>query len=162
LHLRRLEQVLYDLIHEAKSRILLVTFTASHIRHLNEALVAAIARNVKVRLVLEFKQTSEGQLSFDALRAFEPRVRESAEIYYWPSEFRERNARGRLGKLHAKCAVVDRSAVVSSANLTDDALVRNMELGVLFKDSPMADELWGHLMAMIQLGMLRRVSKIDD
>lgn len=160
--LRRLDQVLYDLIHEAQSRILLMTFAASHIRHLNEALSAAIARNVRMWLVLEFQQTSEGQLSFDALNAFEPQVRESAEIYYWPSEFRERNPGGRLGKLHAKCAVIDSNAIVSSANLTDDAFTRNMELGVLLKNNLMANELWWHLETMIQQGFLHKVSDFSD
>jgi phosphatidylserine/phosphatidylglycerophosphate/cardiolipin synthase-like enzyme len=113
-------------------------------------------------LVLEFQQTSEGQLSFDALNAFEPQVRESAEIYYWPSEFRERNPGGRLGKLHAKCAVIDSNAIVSSANLTDDAFTRNMELGVLLKNNLMANELWWHLETMIQQGFLHKVSDFSD
>ena len=35
---------------------------------------------------------------------------------------------GRPGKLHVKCAIVDDVALVGSANLTDDAFNRNMEL----------------------------------
>lgn len=154
-HLRRLEQVLYDLIQEAKSRILLVTFAAAHIKHLNLALLKAMERRVLVRLVLEFELTSEGQLSFDALRAFDARVQDSAEIYFWPSEYRERNALGRTGKLHAKCAVIDKSAVISSANLTDDAFSRNMELGVHINNHATAEEIWEHFEVLINRGVLR-------
>jgi phosphatidylserine/phosphatidylglycerophosphate/cardiolipin synthase-like enzyme len=154
-HLRRLEQVLYDLIQEAKSRILLVTFAAAHIKHLNLALLKAMERRVLVRLVLEFELTSEGQLSFDALRAFDAQVQDSAEIYFWPSEYRERNVLGRTGKLHAKCAVIDKSAVISSANLTDDAFSRNMELGVHINNHATAEEIWEHFEALIKRGVLR-------
>jgi phosphatidylserine/phosphatidylglycerophosphate/cardiolipin synthase-like enzyme len=42
-----------------------------------------------------------------------------------------------LGKLHAKAAVIDKQALLSSANLTDDAFLRNLELGVLFMGGDM-------------------------
>jgi hypothetical protein len=44
---------------------------------------------------------------------------------------RELNANGKPGKLHAKAALVDGQALISSANLTDDAFNRNLELGAL-------------------------------
>lgn len=160
IHLRRLEQVLYDLINEGKNRILLVTFVASHINHLNSALHEAVKRNVQLRLILEFSQTSEGQLSFDALNAFSPNVREHADIYFWPAEYRERNTAGRLGKLHAKCAVVDRSAIISTANLTDDAFNRNMEMGVLFTNHAVAEQTWQHFDTLITQRVLRLVSEL--
>lgn len=52
-------------------------------------------------------------------------------VYYWPVEHRERNYAGWPGKLHAKLAIVDEVVMVSSANLTDDAFNRNMEVGVM-------------------------------
>jgi cardiolipin synthase A/B len=45
---------------------------------------------------------------------------------------RERN---RPGKLHAKVAIVDDIALISSANLTDDAFNRNLEVGLLVKNA---------------------------
>ena len=48
---------------------------------------------------------------------------QASEIYQWPVEKRERNQAGRPGKLHAKVAIVDDMALVSSANLTDDAWI---------------------------------------
>ena len=81
---------------------------------------------MQIRLILEFEQSSEGQLSYDAIKAFPPALTSAAEIYYWPVEKRERNQAGRPGKLHAKVAIVDDTALVSSANLTDDAFNRNL------------------------------------
>jgi hypothetical protein len=52
--------------------ILLVTFAAYKVKLLTEALNSAIRRNVSVRLVLEFEETSLNQLSMDALKAFPP------------------------------------------------------------------------------------------
>jgi phosphatidylserine/phosphatidylglycerophosphate/cardiolipin synthase-like enzyme len=44
-----------------------------------------------------------------------------------PWDKRERNQAGRLGKLHAKAAVIDDTVVISSANLTYDAFNRNLK-----------------------------------
>lgn len=140
---RRIDQVLYDLINSAQERILLVTFAASHIGHLNRVLENALKRGVEVRLVLEFEEASGGQLSFDALRAFSLRVKDRALIYYWPKNARNQSSSGRTGKLHAKCAVVDDRVLISSANLTDDAFNRNMELGML-SEGELAHRVWEH------------------
>jgi phosphatidylserine/phosphatidylglycerophosphate/cardiolipin synthase-like enzyme len=86
---------------------------------------------VKIRPILKFSQSSEGQLSYDALKAFPNQLIENVEVFYWPVEKRERNQAGRPGKLHAKIAIVDNTALVSSANLTDDAFNRNLEVGVM-------------------------------
>ncbi len=128
---RRIDQALYDLIGDAKREILLVTFAAAKIERLTGELWKAAQRGIKVRLILEFEESSEGQLSYDAMKAFPQALLSAAEIYHWPVEKRERNQAGRPGKLHAKLAIVDDSALVSSANLTDDAFNRNLEVGVM-------------------------------
>lgn len=128
---RRIDQALYDLIAHAEREILLVTFAAAKIERLTGELWKAAQRGVQIRLILEFEQSSEGQLSYDAMNAFPQALLTAAEVYHWPVEKRERNQAGRPGKLHAKVAVVDDSALVSSANLTDDAFNRNLEVGIL-------------------------------
>ena len=97
-----------------------------------------------MRLVLEFGDQSHHQLSHDALRAFPRDLQEKAEIFYWPVGKRELNLFGKPGKLHAKAAVVDKQALLSSANLTDDAFLRNLELGVLFMGGEMPAKLRQH------------------
>ena len=152
--IRRIDQVLYDLILTAKRDILLLTFAAAKIERLKAALVAASHRNVKIRMVLEFDEESEGQLSKSALEAFSGSIEHKAEVFYWPLEKRERNTYGRPGKLHAKCAIVDNAALVSSANLTDDAFNRNIELGILIQSGQIPNLIRQHIQVLIQRGVL--------
>jgi len=152
--IRRSDQVLYDLINRAEDRILLVTFAAVKIQHLVNHLEAALKRDVKVTLVLESKDESEGQLSFDAANAFSPCILSTADVLVWPLEKRARNTSGKPGKLHVKCAVVDNSAIISSANLTDDAFNRNMELGLVIEEGATPDLIYRHFEAYRQRGEL--------
>jgi cardiolipin synthase len=151
---RRIDQVLYDLVLNAEENILLLTFAAAKIERLKTVLVAASNRKVKIQLVLEFDEESEGQLSRSALEAFSGSIEHKAEIFYWPLEKRERNIHGRPGKLHAKCAIVDDAALISSANLTDDAFNRNIELGVLIQSGHIPNLIREHIQFLIQRGVL--------
>ena len=143
-----------------KQEILLVTFAAYNIQRLSTLLTQAVGRGVHVKLILEFEQTSQGQLSFDALNAFPESLQKSAGIYYWPLERRELNSRGRPAKLHAKVAVIDNQAVISSANLTDDAFNRNFELGTLFEGGEMPKKMREHFDGIIVQGVLKRYENI--
>jgi len=154
---RRIDQALYDLIAKAKREILMVTFAAAKIERLTGELWKAAKAGVKVRLILEFEETSEGQLSYDALKAFPPALIQASEIFYWPVEKRERNQAGRPGKLHAKVAIVDDIALVSSANLTDDAFNRNFEVGLLVKSPEFLVTAKSYFDALIAAGTLSRL-----
>ena len=153
---RRNDQILYDLILNSTTRILLVTFAAARIDRLKDALQKAINNDVHVRLILEFGDQSEGQLSISAIKAFSDEIQTNAEIYYWPVEKRERNKAGRPGKLHTKCAVIDNDLMISSANLTDDAFNRNMELGVLIRAGSLPQLTYDHFSSLISRDVLRR------
>ena len=155
---RRIDQVLYDLIDAAKRDILLVTFAAHKISRLTDGLVKALNRGVHVKLILEFEETSQGQLSMDALNAFPEVIRQSAQIYYWPLDKRERNAYGKPGKLHAKVAVIDDQGVLSSANLTDDAFNRNLELGTLIHSGDILQRVREHFDGLCMNGTLKLLS----
>lgn len=155
---RRIDQVLYDLIGSAKQEILLVTFAAHKISRLTDGLVRALNRGVNVRLILEFEETSQGQLSMDALNAFPEIIRQRGQIYYWPLDERERNAHGKPGKLHAKVAIIDDQVVLSSANLTDDGFNRNLELGALLYSSDILDRLREHFDGLCVNGTLKLLS----
>lgn len=154
---RRIDQVLYDLISSAQKRILLVTFAAYRVEHLCIQLTNAIQRGVAVTLIVESGAESEGQLTHDAIAAFRDVPLNSASLFYWPLEKRERNAAGRPGKLHVKCAIVDSVALISSANLTDDAFNRNMELGMLVREASTVHSISEHFNELIRSGVLREV-----
>ncbi len=154
--MRRIDQTLYDLISEAKKRIVLVTFAAHRVAHLCDHLMLAVNRGAELTLIVESEEESEGQLTLDAIAAFKS-LPMKRRIYCWPLSQRERNGAGRPGKLHVKCAIVDDVALVGSANLTDDAFNRNMELGVLVRDSATVAILFCHFEELIQRKVLVEV-----
>lgn len=154
---RRFDQVLYDLISQASRRVLIVTFAAHRVGHLCRHLTAALNRGVSLTLVLEAEEDSAGQLTHDAIRAFADLPPGGPGVYRWPLEKRDRNAAGRPGKLHAKCAVGDDLAIVCSGNLTDDAFNRNMELGLMVRNAATADSICNHFQALIHEGILTRM-----
>jgi phosphatidylserine/phosphatidylglycerophosphate/cardiolipin synthase-like enzyme len=73
-------------------------------------------------------------------------------VYYDP---RALDVEGPTGVLHAKAVVVDDEVVfVTSANLTEAALDRNIELGLLVRDRPLAASIAMHFQTLIENGML--------
>ncbi len=156
---RRIDQVLYDLIAAAKKRIMLVTFAAHRVPHLCEHLTQAVHRGVELTLIVESEGESEGQLTRDALAAFQNVPTNRARIYYWPAAKRERNQSGRPGKLHVKCALIDDAALIGSANLTDDAFNRNMELGLLIRAPSTVLALSDHFRELIHRGAVVRIQR---
>jgi cardiolipin synthase len=155
--IRRIDQVLYDLLAKAEQRIFLVTFSAHRVPLLCVHLSSAIERGVDVTLLLESEQASAGQLSFDAAKAFKDVCLDKVRLLHWPIENRDRNQAGKPGKLHVKCAVIDETAIIGSANLTDDAFNRNMELGVIIKDLASVASICEHFETLERNGILKRV-----
>lgn len=154
---RRLDQVLYDLISTAQRRIVLVTFAAHRVPHLCTHLTRAVQRGVELTLIVESEAESEGQLTRDAIAAFSTVPSSGTRLYYWPLAQRDRNQAGRPGKLHVKCAIIDDVALIGSANLTDDAFNRNMELGLLVREEPTVSALTHHFDELILRGVLVEV-----
>ncbi|MBM4437390.1 MAG: phospholipase [Actinobacteria bacterium] len=73
-------------------------------------------------------------------------------VYYDP---RALELDGPAGVLHAKAVVIDDEAVfVTSANLTEAALDRNIELGLLVRDGALAGSVVAHFRGLIDRGLL--------
>ena len=152
-----LEQALRDLILGAERELWLVSFAAFRIPHLLAALREAAARSVALHFLLETSDDSAGALTVNARAAFPADLLAAAHLYVRPLENRPRNAAGRPAKLHAKFAVADRrTALLSSANLTADALERNMEAGILARGGPLPARLAEHLDRLVQRGIIVR------
>jgi phosphatidylserine/phosphatidylglycerophosphate/cardiolipin synthase-like enzyme len=74
------------------------------------------------------------------------------QVYYDP---RSLQPDGPAGVLHAKAVVTDDEAVfVTSANLTEAAQDRNIELGLLVRDRALAASVSSHFRALIDRGLL--------
>ena len=76
-------------------------------------------------------------------------------VFYDP---RSIDQEGPRGVLHAKAVVADGESVfVTSANLTDAALDRNIELGILLRDRTLAANVSSHFQGLIEAELLLRL-----
>ena len=74
-------------------------------------------------------------------------------VYYDP---RSLEPDGPAGVLHAKAVVTDEQSVyITSANLTEAALDRNIELGLVVRDRALALSVIGHFRALIDHELLK-------
>lgn len=124
---RATAQVLVDIIGEATGELLLMTYSAKPYPPVVDALAAAVGRGVAVTVVVE---TLHGAGS--ALAGAEPAAAFAAvpdlQLWHWPVERRGEDS----AKMHAKIAVADRrTLLVSSANLTQSGVTKNIEAGLL-------------------------------
>jgi phosphatidylserine/phosphatidylglycerophosphate/cardiolipin synthase-like enzyme len=77
------------------------------------------------------------------------------EIYFDPRSLAMDGKQKAL--LHAKCVVVDgKTSFVSSANFTEAAQERNIEVGVLLRSQIVAERLIGFFAALVSTGAVRR------
>jgi len=97
----------------------------------------------------------------DTRRVFEELLA-GAQRSIWASTYaffdgpRALEPEGPAGVLHAKALVVDEQvALITSANLTEAALERNIELGILVRDPALASSIALHLRTLIERGLLQ-------
>lgn len=129
---RHTEQAILQVLNSAQNRILLVSYAVYAIPNIQEAVVRAAKRGVKITVVVETPDKMDVQSEYSTLQALGDEVARCSTVYYWPKENRKADASGKLGILHVKCVVGDgRWLFLSSANLTKYAFSLNMELGVL-------------------------------
>jgi len=79
------------------------------------------------------------------------------ELFYDPRSLA--GGDGLRASLHAKCVVVDGAkAFIGSANLTEAAQLRNIEIGVMLADKVIAGAVERHVEALIIGGHLQALS----
>jgi phosphatidylserine/phosphatidylglycerophosphate/cardiolipin synthase-like enzyme len=129
---RHTEQAILEVLNSAQSRILLVSYAVYAIPNIQDALVRAARRGVRITVVVETPDKLDVQNEYSTLNALGDDVARCSTVYFWPKENRKVDVSGKLGILHVKCVVGDgRWLFLSSANLTKYAFSLNMELGVL-------------------------------
>lgn len=116
--------------------------------------------NVIVKLLLNIQRKGGDTTATDQLvRRFADRFWQTdwpgsskPSVYYDP---RALELEGPAGVLHAKAVVIDDEVVfVTSANLTEAALDRNIELGLLVRDHALAASVSTHFRTLIERGLL--------
>lgn len=143
-------QVLVDLITSATGELLLMTYSAKPYPPVLEALSAAVARGVTVNLVVETLQGAGSALAGAEPAAAFTSVR-GLGLWHWPV-----TRRGEAGgKMHAKIAIADRrSLLVSSANLTQSGVTRNIEAGLLIHGGTAPQRAAEHIAELMATGVL--------
>ncbi|WP_414506555.1 DISARM system phospholipase D-like protein DrmC [Streptomyces sp. NEAU-L66] len=144
-------RVLTEVVGGAQRELLAMTYAARPYEPLSAALRAAVARGVEVHVVVETKAGAAGLLSgsepADAFAAV-PGIR----LWHWAPERRE-HPRARQ---HAKLAVADRRVLLlGSANLTESAVRRNLEAGVLVTGGTAPRRAAEHIRELQRTGVLR-------
>ena len=117
--------------------------------------------NLQVRLLLNLQRGDGNTVAPDYL------VRQFADRFWsedWPGERRPEvfydprsiEPEGPVGVLHAKAVVMDEESVfVTSANLTEAALDRNIEIGMVVRDRNLALSVTSHFNGLIDRKLLR-------
>jgi len=158
--------VVRDLFGNAKSSVLLAGYAVHRGQRVFQALVQRMTEDpaLKVRFLLDIQRPYGDKTLADVLvKRFAstfaaqnwPAAGRLPEVYYDPRSL-EIDAEKRAS-LHAKCVIVDDSvAFVSSANFTEAAQNKNIEVGLLIKSHVVACKLAGHFKALIDRGLVKR------
>jgi phosphatidylserine/phosphatidylglycerophosphate/cardiolipin synthase-like enzyme len=155
---RHTEQAILQVLNSAQSRVLLVSYAVYSIPNIQDAVVRAARRGVKITVIVETPDKLDVQNEYSTLQALGDDVARCSTVYYWPKENRKADASGKLGILHVKCVVGDgRWLFLSSANLTTYAFSLNMELGVLITGGRSPHEIEAMFGNLIDDGMLAAV-----
>lgn len=154
--------VLAQLLADARKSVLIAGYSFDH----GNELFRTLHRNMRDHGVTcdmfinvprpEAGETSEAQLR-KSVREFVSKNWDFGAphptLYYDPRTIEA----GSVASLHAKCVVVDDEVtLVGSANFTDRGQTRNIEMGVLIRDSSLAREVAGQWRGLVSGGVVRR------
>jgi phosphatidylserine/phosphatidylglycerophosphate/cardiolipin synthase-like enzyme len=150
LPLRRTDQALLQLIRAAQQDLLIVSFAIYNIPEIVAALIDAIDRGVKIRIITETPEASNDKISYGITATFSSQILEHTQVYIWHREKRPVDEQGRCGSLHAKSAVCDgQHLFISSANLTQYAMSLNIEMGVLIHNQNLSQQVTEQINSLI-------------
>lgn len=157
--------VVRELFARAEQSVLVAGYAVYQGQHVFRALAARMEElpQLKVRLFLDIRrEPGDSADPRNAIRRFMeefrtrqwPQGKRLPEVFYFPASL-DSSSEKRFA-LHAKCIVTDRKAVfVGSANFTEAAHERNIELGLLIDSTALAERITMHFDSMLAQGFLR-------
>lgn len=165
LHARRTGDVFGQLLASAERSVWLSTFAWYDGPRAFEPLAERMAAtpDLRVTLLLNIeRKRGDTTAAEELVRRFADRFwghdwrwERRPDVFYDP---RSLAPGGAEGVLHAKALVVDeRQVLLTSANLTEAALERNIEMGVLLRDPAFAKTVVAHFETLIATGSLVRL-----
>jgi phosphatidylserine/phosphatidylglycerophosphate/cardiolipin synthase-like enzyme len=143
---RLTSQVVQQMIASARQRVTIVSYAAYQIPSIIAALDGAAARGVRIDLILESPEHLRGGGGAEAYAKY--------RTFEWPSDSRHPPD----AKLHAKAVIVDsRDVLLTSANMTNAAYDKNIELGLLCRGGTTAQRIQRHFDSLIARGVLNEL-----
>ena len=156
--LRMTAQVIMEMIDQAQESLFLSSFTFYKVKEIIKRLEKAAQRGVEISLLLETPQSSQYKVKIDPLRTLSDDLKSKLNLYIWPYRNRVIEGDPNTGTLHAKFILQDQTRLfVSSANLTQSAMDRNIELGVIIEDTVVIQKMRDHLDTLIRENVITRV-----
>jgi phosphatidylserine/phosphatidylglycerophosphate/cardiolipin synthase-like enzyme len=163
--------VLRELFTEAEHRVLVVGFAVHQGREIFAALADRMRQraDLAVRLCLDVRRSPGDATRADMLlRRFAERfVRREwpgprlPDLFYDPRSLAQ--GESNRASLHAKCVVVDGvKAFIGSANLTEAAQLRNIEIGLVVTGALIAEAVERHFEALIAGGHLQPLKPLSS
>lgn len=153
--MRRTDQALLQLVDGARQMLTVVSFAIYRVPDVASALIRALERGVALRFIAETPEADGAP--FGVAATFGEQITRRASIYAWPRDRRPTAANGKPSLLHVKCAVADSRVVfLSSANLTEHAMTRNMEMGLLVTNAALGTQIVNHFDDLVTDGTLVR------
>lgn len=150
-------QVLCELIESAKEQLFIVSYVAYDVTSITKALQSAVGRQVEINILLERSTGHGGTVTVDSVQTMRNAL-PSAHIYVWGNATGDEYGATPVGSVHAKCAVADgKIAFVTSANLSNAAMDRNMELGIMVRGGSLPENLQKQLDSLVNMGIVERI-----
>ncbi|MFE1510178.1 DISARM system phospholipase D-like protein DrmC [Streptomyces sp. DSM 116494] len=152
---RAMAQALVELVREAREECIAMTYSARPYPALGAALADAVARGVRVDVVVETLSGAGGLLGGpEPAEAFQ--AVDGVGVWHWPEDRREE----RGARQHAKLAIADRRVLLlGSANLTASGARRNLEAAVRVQGGPAPRRAAEHVRELQRLGILTRLGR---
>lgn len=157
--------VVREMFQDATTSVVVVGYAVHQGQKVFQALADRMAElpSLQVRMYLDIhREPGDTSAASELVMRFADRFRRVhwpmgrplPEVFYHPRSL-ESDQRER-GALHAKCIIVDGCKVfVSSANFTEAAQQRNIEVGVLLRSPAVADRLLRFLAGLVENGQLK-------
>jgi hypothetical protein len=153
------------LVAEAAHELILVGYAVHNAKSVFEPIASHMAANSQLRVMFCLdisRRQGDTSLESEIIRRFAQEFRQKhwpwpnlPELYYDPRSLAE-NPRER-SSLHAKCVVADRTkAIITSANFTEAAWLRNIEIGVLVKQEALVSRLASYIDGLIATQLLSK------
>ncbi|MCZ9330301.1 MULTISPECIES: DISARM system phospholipase D-like protein DrmC [Mycobacteriales] len=147
---RLTSEIVADLVDQAHSDVLLVSYAMHTEPRLAAALRRAVDRKVFVQILhernIDNPRFRGGTTPFPGL---------PIRRLCWPADQRPDGA-----SMHAKILIIDRrTTLIGSANLTGTAMLRNIECGVLIHDPKIAEEVLDAIAYLTESNALQRYSE---